>query len=153
MAEKGKIVVDGKFVILLIALVILATAGSALLTSRLLAQPAEGGVTSEKPPEFGPRVEFDTIVVNLRSNSTRTNQYIRVKMTIEFYNDDILKDFDNYRTILQDKVIEMLRNKTSDDLTGGDGQIQLRQEIRKAFNEILPKDPVMSIYFTEFLIS
>ncbi|MDD2431504.1 MAG: flagellar basal body-associated FliL family protein [Firmicutes bacterium] len=152
MAEKGKIVVDGKFVVLLVALVILATSGSALLTSRLLAQPNVDGLI-DKDPEFGPRVEFDTIVVNLKTNGNRSNQYLRLKMTVEFNTEKIPTEFENYKTVLQDKTIEILRNKTAEDLVGGDGQVLLRQEIRKAFNEILPNDPVMSVYFTEFLIS
>lgn len=151
MAEKGKIVVDGKFVVLLVALVILATSGSALLTSRLLAQPTVTEVDIE--PEFGPRVEFESIVVNLQSNGNRTPQYLRLKMTLEFRTEKIPEDFDVYKAVLQDKVIEILRNKTANDLAGGEGQVRLRQEIRKAFNEIMPKEPVMSIYFTEFLIS
>lgn len=153
MAEKGKIVVNGKFVLLLVALVILATSGSALLTSRLLNQQAEGVVKKEVIPEFGPRIEFETVIVNLKSDSSRSNRYLRARMVLEFSNDKILKDFDKYKTVLQDKAIEIMRDKTPEDLAGSDGQIQLRQEIRKAFNETLPGAPIISIYFLEFLIS
>lgn len=152
MAEK-RIVVDGKFVVLLVALVILATSGSALLTSRLLGQPAQERITKEKIPEFGPRIEFETIIVNLQTLNSRSNRYLRLKMVIEFNNDKILKDIDKYNTVLQDKAIEILRGKTAEDLAGGDAQVKLRQEIRKAFNEILPGAPVTSIYFIDFLIS
>ena len=70
----------------------------------------------------------------------------------ELGTEKIPDDFDVYKPVLQDKVIELLRSKTATDLTGGEGQIRLRQEIRKAFNEILPREPVTSVYFTEFLI-
>ncbi|HHY19751.1 MAG TPA: flagellar basal body-associated FliL family protein [Firmicutes bacterium] len=153
MAEKGKIVVNGKFVAFLIALVILATSGSALLTSRLLAQPVDSQQIREKIVEFGPRVEFDTVVVNLYSETARTNRYLRVKMVVEFRDDKILKELDKYKPVLQDKVIEILRDKTAEELAGGDAQVLLRQEIRKAFNETLPGEPVSSIYFIEFIIS
>lgn len=153
MAEKSRIVVDGKFVVLLVALVILATSGSALLTSRLLGQTAQEKVIKEKVMDFGPRIEFETIVVNLQALNSRSNRYLRLKMVIEFNNDKILKDIDKYKTVLQDKAIEILRCKTAEELAGGDAQVNLRQEIRKEFNEILPGDPVTSIYFIEFLIS
>ena len=152
MAEKGKIVVDAKFVVFLIALVILATSGSALLTSRLLAQPKVVEAVEDKP-EFGPRVEFDAITVNLQNGVLgQKAPLIRVKLVVELGTEKIPGDFDVYKPVLQDKVIELLRSKTATDLTGGEGQIRLRQEIRKAFNEILPREPVTSVYFTEFLI-
>ena len=153
MAEKNRIVVDGKFVVLLVALVILATSGSALLTSRLLGSTGQEKVIKVKNPDFGPRIEFETIVVNLQSLNSRSNRYLRLKMVLEFNNDKILKDIDKYKTILQDKAIEILRNKTAEELAGGEAQVNLRQELRKEFNEILPGDPVTSIYFIEFLIS
>lgn len=153
MAEKGKIVVDAKFVIFLIALVIIATSGSALLTNRLFANSAGGLVQVKTIPEFGPRVELDTVIVNLFAENSRNSRYLRVKIVMELKDDKAIKELDKFKPILQDKIISILRDKSAEELNGGDSQVKLSQEIRSAFNNILPGAPVISIYFVEFIIS
>ena len=72
---------------------------------------------------------------------------------MELKDDKAIKELDKFKPILQDKIISILRDKSAEELNGGDSQVKLSQEIRSAFNNILPGAPVISIYFVEFIIS
>lgn len=139
-------------------------------------------VTAEPTPEAhvylpgeGVMVNMSTKIINLKDPAGR--KYIRLTMVLEFIppeedhttpvkkssgghgasdtgsTENGLETKINARMpVLDDIVITHLSTKTYDELYTAEGKEQLRQELMAAIANRLPDYPLLSVYFTEFVV-
>jgi flagellar FliL protein len=118
-------------------------------------------------PGEGVMINMSTKIINLIDPTGR--RYIRLTIVVEFAPDDpeylslpeeekvaYLTQFEdklNARMpIMDDTVITLLSTKTYEDLYTADGKERLRTEIMSVLATKLPDLPIISIYFTEFVV-
>ncbi len=102
-------------------------------------------VEGEEP--MGAILPLDTFVVNLSSG-----KYLRIQIQFEFNGRDIPKRMYAKLVPLRDAIITDLSSKSADDLGVGKGREGLRNELRDTVNEMLGKEEVKKVYFTQFVI-
>ena len=96
---------------------------------------------------IGPLFPLDTFVVNLKESG-----FIRVQIQIEFNTRDIPSIFIKKNIVVRDAVISMLSKKTKETLLSEQGKTVLKDEIKSFINELLKKEEVSKIYFSQFVI-
>jgi flagellar FliL protein len=96
---------------------------------------------------LGAIVPFDTFVVNLSGG-----KFIRVQLQVEFATLDVPRKFYSRMVPMRDAIISMLTERTPDDLESQKGKDTLKSQIRTAMNEMLHREDVKKIYFTQFVI-
>ena len=90
---------------------------------------------------------LDTFVVNLAGA-----KYIRAQIQLEFNDRDVPKRFYSRMVPIRDSIITLLTSKTAEDLGSEKGKETLRTELKDIVNEMLRKEEVKKIYFTQFVI-
>ena len=96
---------------------------------------------------IGAIVPFETFLVNLSGG-----KYIRLQAQIEFNTLDVPRKFYSRAVPIRDSIISLLTQKTQDDLGSAKGKEALRTEIKEMINEVLRKEEVKRVYFTQFVI-
>ena len=93
---------------------------------------------------------LDSFIVNLSDPGGK--RYLRVTMGLELSdpkgNDEILKRLPQVR----DSIIMILPARKVEDLQSAEGKNALRAEIMAKLNELMGRDLVKKVYFTEFVI-
>jgi flagellar basal body-associated protein FliL len=95
----------------------------------------------------GAIVPFDTFLVNLTGG-----KYIRVQVQVEFESLDVPSRFYTRMVPIRDGIISLLAQQTADDLLAAKGKDKLRISIRNVMNEVLRREDVKRVYFTQFVI-
>lgn len=90
---------------------------------------------------------METFVLNLDEG-----RFIRLQVQLEFFGPDISKRFYARTIPLRDALISLITGKKSEGLLSDKGKEDLRGEIRDRINEILRKEEVKKVYFTQFVI-
>jgi flagellar basal body-associated protein FliL len=65
---------------------------------------------------------------------------------------DIPKRFYQKLTPLRDGLITVLASKRREDISNKDGRDNLKSEIREMVNDLMRKEDIKNIYFTQFVI-
>lgn len=154
-----KIQVDLKFIILIIALIIIAAVGSAYTTFLVFSQsetPAAGEEKNEeetaKSEEFGPILEVGEFTVNLMTPQGLPSRYIRTGLVLQVADRKVAAELKRREPQVRDAVIGVLRTKTIEEISGKTGMHHLRQEIKTAVSHLLSPGAVTDVYFTDFVI-
>ena len=163
MPKKTIIIVAGVVVIVLAVI----GGGFFMLLQQLKAigsQKAEGHASSSNETEksehgggehgggtgIGAIYSLDSFIVNLSDLGGK--RYLRVTMGLELSdpkgNDEILKRLPQVR----DSIIMILPARKVEDLQSAEGKNALRAEIMAKLNELMGRDLVKKVYFTEFVI-
>jgi flagellar FliL protein len=96
---------------------------------------------------LGAIVPFDTFLVNLSGG-----KYIRVQIQIEFETLDIPSRFYTRMVPMRDGVIALLTQQTADELGSQKGKENLKNKIKTMMNDLLRREEVKRVYFTQFVI-
>jgi flagellar basal body-associated protein FliL len=96
---------------------------------------------------LGAIVPFDTFLVNLNGG-----KYVRVQVQVEFESMDIPSRFYTRMVPIRDGIISLLTQQTAESLEDGKGKDKLKIAIRNLMNEVLRKEDVRKVYFTQFVI-
>ena len=105
----------------------------------------EEGLEGERP--LGAIVPLDQYMVNLRDAG-----YLKVRIQLELTEREVPLRFYAREVVMRDAVLTLLSTKTKDTLLTVDGKDSLRDELRVLLNEVLKKEMVEKIYFTEFAV-
>jgi flagellar protein FliL len=112
---------------------------------------AEGAGEEEElqPGEepLGAFLPLETFVLNLSGG-----KYIRVQIQYEFNGRDVPKRLYPRMVPLRDAIISLITSKSAEELTSEKGKEALRAELRDIVNEMLKKEEVRRVYFTQFVI-
>jgi flagellar FliL protein len=96
---------------------------------------------------IGAIVPLDTFLVNLTGG-----KYVRVQVQIEFDSMDVPSRFYTRMVPIRDGIISLLTQQTAESLEDGKGKDKLKIAIRNLMNELLRKEEVRKVYFTQFVI-
>jgi len=136
-------------------------------------------VKHEKKREKGEKpvfVPMDAFVVNLADHDA--DRYAQIGVTLEVSDEKQSEEIKTYMPAIRNNVLLLLAHKTSADLAGGDGKLQLAREIRrealramgedvsddeagaasapkakkKKKVEDAPEPPIRSVQFSSFII-
>ncbi len=115
------------------------------------APEAEGTLDEDEVEEgeevLGAIFPFETFVVNLSGG-----RYLRAQVQLEFTDRDVPKRFYAKLIPIRDKMIELLSAKNAEDLAGTKGKDDLKQQVKETINDLLRKEDVRKVYFTQFVI-
>ncbi|NLI69858.1 MAG: flagellar basal body-associated FliL family protein [Firmicutes bacterium] len=130
-------------VILLLIGVILA-GGYFLLTG--------GGILNDPVKNIKPRYEtvLPEFQVNLSDAGGR--RYLRTQIIIGCDDSRVDKELKQRMNEIRSEFIELLRNKSVEDLHEPGGQEALREEIVDNLNDMLVTGEIKALYFSEFII-
>lgn len=102
-------------------------------------------VEGEEP--LGAIFPLDTFVVNLKGG-----KYIRLQIQLEFVGRDIPSRFYSRNVLVRDAILTLLSVKSQEDLAEAKDKEQLRTEIKNLINEILKKEEIKKVYYSQFLV-
>jgi flagellar FliL protein len=154
MKMAKKVEVDAKLLIVAIALLIVATVGSAFATYLIFgrARTEETGqaeVTIKKA--MGPTYDVGEFTLNLKS---KTNQmrFIRTQIVLEANNAKTVSELQTRAPQVRDQLITLLRSRTMEELSSDGGMEQLRFDIIKAINGIISRGEITDVFFIDLIL-
>lgn len=87
----------------------------------------------------------------LYTNIKDSNSILKLNLSVEYNNKDLLQTFVTNNAKITNNILELLRNKTLDDLSGKTGQEAARNDILDLIKQIINSEDISNIYFTEFI--
>ncbi|MCT4618621.1 MAG: flagellar basal body-associated FliL family protein [Marinisporobacter sp.] len=105
--------------------------------------------TDAKPKEIK---TYTYSMGELYANVKESRKILKVNMDIEIINEKLNESLDNKRPKITNNVLELLRSKDENQLSGDKGQQSLRKEILKSIKQVIPSDEILDVYFVEFII-
>ncbi len=99
---------------------------------------------------LGIMFEVGTFVVNLADKDA--DRYLKVTVVLELENEQIKNEVEKRLPQIKDAITTLLFTKTSKELKTIDGIENLKEEIIKRVNALLPLGGVKNVYFTDFVI-
>jgi flagellar basal body-associated protein FliL len=90
---------------------------------------------------------LDTFIVNISES-----HYIRAQIQLEFFSRDISTRFYSRVVPIRNAIISLLMAQDKEELLTPRGQENLRIDIREKVNEVLRREEVKSVYFTQYVI-
>ena len=155
-----KVEVDLKVLIVAAALVIFATVGSAFATYLIFAggngvgfgsNGTDVSVSGDNQREMmGPTFSAGDFTVNLTSNGP--TRFIRTGIVMEVSERNTIGELEERRAQVRDRVIAILRSRSTSDLNQTNGLESLRNSIMESVNELLIRGSVVNVYFIDLVI-
>lgn len=102
-------------------------------------------VEGEEP--LGAIFPLETFVLNLKGN-----RFIRLQAQLEFVEREVPRRFYLRIVPIRDKIIEIVSAKSDQDLQTTKDKDQLKSEIKNVVNNILKKEEVKNVYFSQFIV-
>jgi flagellar FliL protein len=90
---------------------------------------------------------LETFVVNLQGG-----RFIRCQMQLEFQSREVPRRFYAKLVPIRDAIISLLTKRQADDVVSEKGKGALKGEIKEIVNEIMHREDVKTIYFTQFVV-
>ncbi len=112
--------------------------------------PEEEAPPKPKEPAVGPFLQLDPFIVNLADPTGQ--RYLRVKITLEFYNNEVYNQANERIPQINDAIIMVLSSKTVEEVLSPEGKMELRMELLRKLNDLLGPHSVKNIYFTQFVV-
>ena len=154
---------DLKMTLLLIALVAVATTGSAFLTSWVFTNRDEEvaqrpvGLVSAQGDKYDPALVWNAgeFTVNLASSTpVPMTRYLKTNLSFRASNKAAVNELEKRRVQIQDRVITVLRMTQAAELQQPNGEAALKQRLLDGVNELLasPNVRVQEVYLSELII-
>lgn len=159
-AEKKK---GGKLKLIIIALVVLGVLGGGGFAAwKFYLQPKAAGESSENATAEGADghkaevepggqlVTLDSFVVNLSDPMGR--RYLKTTLDVEVANAAAAAELTAAMPRIKDTLLLLLSSKSFADISSMDKKIELKNDIVSRLNQIIGKNKVRNVYFTEFVV-
>ncbi|MEB2285779.1 MAG: hypothetical protein B6D46_10965 [Polyangiaceae bacterium UTPRO1] len=118
---------------------------------------ADGGTgaggAAEKEPRSGEKtslLSLDPFIANLADDGGR--RYLKATFQIDFGSADVPAAMQARLPQTRDLLLTLFTSKTYDEIRTPEGKQQLREEIIARINQVLDRDLVKAVYFTEFIV-
>ncbi|MCC6764865.1 MAG: flagellar basal body-associated FliL family protein [Deltaproteobacteria bacterium] len=98
----------------------------------------------------GSLLSLDPFIANLADDGGR--RYLKATFQIDFGNAEIPPAMQARLPQTRDLLLTLFTSKTFDDIRTPEGKQQLREEIIARVNQVLDRDLVKAVYFTEFIV-
>lgn len=150
-----KVEVDFKLLIGAIALVIIATVGSAYTTYLIFRTDSNPGelspsATSAKR-ELGPTFSAGEFTVNLAPTGVQS-RFIRTDIVLEARDKKTITELERRDPQIRDQIITILRSRTAEQLRTENGLELLRMEIISSINNLLINGEIADAFFIDLVI-
>ncbi|MBE1425158.1 flagellar FliL protein [Desulfomicrobium macestii] len=158
--EKKK---GGKLKLIIIALVVLGVLGGGGFAAwKFFLQPKTAGETAEnataegaeehkaEAEQGGQLVTLDSFVVNLSDPMGR--RYLKTTLDVEVANAAVAAELTAAMPKVKDTLLLLLSSKSFADISSMDKKIELKNDIVSRLNQIIGKNKVRNVYFTEFVV-
>jgi flagellar FliL protein len=156
--EKKK---GGKLKLIIILVVVLVVLGGGGFAAwKFFLQPkagddvnatGEGAATkAEEAAPGGQLVTLDSFVVNLSDPMGR--RYLKTTMDVEVVNAAAAAELTASMPRVKDTLLLLLSSKSFEDISSMDKKIELKNDIVNRLNQIIGKNKVRNVYFTEFVV-
>jgi flagellar protein FliL len=155
--EKKK---PGKLKLIIILVVVLVVLGGGGFAAwKFFLQPkagddvnatGEGAATQAEEAPGGQLVTLDSFVVNLSDPMGR--RYLKTTMDVEVANAAAAAELTASMPRVKDTLLLLLSSKSFEDISSMDKKIELKNDIVNRLNQIIGKNKVRNVYFTEFVV-
>jgi flagellar FliL protein len=98
----------------------------------------------------GPLLPFEPFIANLADQGG--SRYLKATFQLEFLGTTVPAGVDGRLPQIRDLLLTLLTSKTFDEIRTPEGKQQLREEIIARVNQVLERDAVKAVYFTEFIV-
>ncbi|MCK9525362.1 MAG: flagellar basal body-associated FliL family protein [Limnochordia bacterium] len=150
-----KVEVDAKLLIVAIALLIVATVGSAFATYLIFGRGSteEQATANETAVRraMGPTYDVGEFTLNLTS-LTNQMRFIRTKIVLEASDAKVVSELETRAPQVRDQLITLIRSRTIDELKSYEGMEVLRFDIIKSINGLLSKGEVSDVFFIDLIL-
>ena len=102
---------------------------------------------TEEEESIGAIFPLESFIVNLSGG-----RYVRLQAQLEFQGREVPKRFYTKLVPLRDALITLLSKQTQEDLSTDKGREGLKQDIKDITNELLRREEVKRVYFTQFVV-
>ena len=150
----------GKLKLIIIAVVLLAVLGGGGFAAwKFFLQPEEAhnatAENAEGQPEVaaetgGQLVTLDSFVVNLSDPMGR--RYLKTTLDVEVANAAAAAELAAAMPKVKDTLLLLLSSKSFAEISSMDKKIELKNDIVNRLNQIIGKNKVRNVYFTEFVV-
>lgn len=145
---KGGAMMNIVMIMLLLILLIAESYGAFVLVKLNYASVNQMLTFEESAPEPG-SFSFQKLTINTNDEQAR---FLVFSMTFELYEVSDEQLMIDKEPIIKDALNRLIARRSAKELRSIEMQSQLKQEIGIMVNEILQKNAVTSIYFSEFLV-
>jgi flagellar FliL protein len=112
---------------------------------------AEEGHAKKSSGKFGPLVEIGTFVANLTSASGQS-RYAKVALHVEAVNEDAKTKIEAAVVPIRSESLLFLSGLGAEQVIGQEKIRQLQEDLQKRLNELVGKNTVKRVYFSEFVV-
>jgi flagellar FliL protein len=95
-------------------------------------------------------VGLEPFIANLADDGGR--RYLKATFQLDFGGHSVPPTLNKRLPQVRDLLLTLFTSKTFDDIRTPEGKQQLREEIIARINQVLDKDLVKAVYFTEFIV-
>ena len=115
------------------------------------AEPEGAGHGSAPAAAFADRiVQFEPFVVNVSGENYP--RYLKLQVVFEMASPEAKAKLEERTAQIRDLTISLLSSKRLSDVTDFEGKALLKDDLRTQVDELLGKDSVESVMFTEFVV-
>lgn len=104
---------------------------------------------NQKPKET---TTYTYSIGELYANVKDSRKILKVNLDVEIKNEKLTEKLNNKRSKITNNILELLRSKNEAQLSGDEGQQELRKEMLKSIKLVIPSEDIMDVYFIEFII-
>ncbi|HEY2388659.1 MAG TPA: flagellar basal body-associated FliL family protein [Candidatus Binatia bacterium] len=97
-----------------------------------------------------PILPLETFIANLSDEGG--SRYLKATFQIEFLGASVPPEITPRLPKIRDLLLTLLSSKSFDDVRTPEGKQQLREEIIARVNQVVERDVVKAVYFTEFIV-
>ena len=141
--------------LLVVVIILLATRGETKKVEEVEVVPQEGPVAvdeaademEEEEEALGAIFPLESFVVNLKGGG-----FLRAQIQLEFVERDISPRFHARQAIMRDGLISLLAGKAADEIIAQEGRDKLKAEIKDVVNEVMKRQEIKRVYFTQFVV-
>jgi flagellar protein FliL len=102
------------------------------------------------PNALGAMLALDPFIANLADPGG--GRYLKTTFQLEFYGGSVPPDAQARMPQIRDLLLTLLTSKTFDDIRTPVGKQALRDDVMTRVNQVLDRDAVKAVYFTEFIV-
>ncbi|NPA64579.1 MAG: flagellar basal body-associated FliL family protein [Epsilonproteobacteria bacterium] len=100
--------------------------------------------------DLGVQFDVGTFIVNLQDKDA--DRYLKITIVLDVQDEKVKAELEKRLPQVKDAITTLLFTKTSHELRTPEGIEELKEEILKRVNAILPIGGVKNVYFTDFVI-
>lgn len=147
-----KVEIDSKFLILAVALVIIASVGSAFTAYLMISGSnifGQKDTELQQKQDIGPTYDIGDFTVNLAGGTSL--RFIRTGIVLEVDDKSVVAEAERRKPQIRDRIISVLRRCTLNNLTAEDGLDKLKDNIIESINEFLISGQIVDVFFIDLV--